>query len=217
MIIPFQTAGTNTKTRSRQTINAGTTTLIEDTDSIIESEATIFQTIAETTGADKENSGLAETVTPNAIKVLTAWTAERTNSEAANAIIGKIERATREISIVAYARAILKEPIRDYQQATERRQEATEIFETAIEKAEDHETHIALSDLRDATINHLSRQAIQAPRIIEETRPETDTSLTIAYEHYGESSRAEEIAELNGEEEPGFIGGDGGTTLHRSE
>jgi prophage DNA circulation protein len=63
----------------------------------------------------------------------------------------------------------------------------------------------ALAELRTTTIRHLLERKAELPQVVQITPPATMPALVLAYEVYGDSSRATELAARNKIRRPGFV------------
>ena len=143
----------------------------------------------------------AETVETEA--PLVPETTPQREPEAANraALVLLVEVATT-IHICAGAVAI---PFPSADQATDVRTRLDEKLEELAGRVVDDATYAALTDLRHAIVDHLIDAAEELPRVTTYTPTITRPSLALAWELYGDATRADELVRRNGLSHPGFV------------
>lgn len=83
-------------------------------------------------------------------------------------------------------------------------------FGTAVDDASEYVSdslYDVLYRLRSAVIHDIDTRSIDAPRIMSHVSPVTLPSVVLAYELYGDISRADELSTRNKVEHPGFMPG----------
>lgn len=93
-----------------------------------------------------------------------------------------------------------------YDEALRVREDFGEAVDDASEYVSDS-LYDVLYRLRSAVIHDIDIRSIDAPRIMSYVSPMTLPSIVLAYELYGDISRAEELATRNKVEHPGFVPG----------
>lgn len=122
------------------------------------------------------------------------------------AVVALIRRA----AVVAAARAAADIDFTSYEDAKTTRDELAVLFEAEIVTAADAGDDVsfeALSLVRAAMMEDISVRGAQLSRLGSFTPPETMPAFVIAYQLYGDASRADEIVARNRIRHPGFVPG----------
>lgn len=105
-------------------------------------------------------------------------------------------------------RAASKEADYDsYQQAIDVRDDLVERLDTEAEGTTSDSAYVALSALRTEIVKAVPGLTQDLPRLISYSPKQTLPSLLVAYQLYGDASRADEIARRNAPRNPGFLPG----------
>ena len=94
-----------------------------------------------------------------------------------------------------------------YQAAIKVREELVDRIDTESEATPNDELYVALSDLRTSVVKAVPDPEQDLARIVQYVPRETLPSLLVAYQIYGDASRADEIATRNNPPHPGFLMG----------
>jgi prophage DNA circulation protein len=94
-----------------------------------------------------------------------------------------------------------------YQAAIKVREELVDRIDTESEATPSDEVYVALSDLRTSVVQAVPNPEQDLARIVQYVPRETQPSLLVAYQIYGDAGRADEITARNGPRHPGFLTG----------
>lgn len=98
-----------------------------------------------------------------------------------------------------------------YQDAIATRDSLAGRLDTESESTVDDRVYVALTDLRVSVVKAIPSPEQDLPRIVDYSPRQTQPSLLVAYQLYGDATRSNEIARRNRPRHPGFL--TGGKTL----
>lgn len=114
-------------------------------------------------------------------------------------------RLMTEIAVIQEARSVQGVTFTTADDATAMQDQLTAKIDAAAEATPDDAVYAALIDLKAAVVAHIAAEAVSRPNTRSVTPPAITSSLTLAYELYGDATRSEEIVERNDIPHPGFI------------
>lgn len=94
-----------------------------------------------------------------------------------------------------------------HQDAIAARDELTSRIDAESEVTKRDEAYVALTDLRTAVVRAVPNPDQALPKLVEYRLRETTPSLLVAYQVYGDASRAEDLVSRNDPRHPGFMVG----------
>lgn len=120
-----------------------------------------------------------------------------------------INELVRQVAVSEMAKEAVVTDFESIQDATKVRENITTIIDRESEKTQNDNAYVALGGLQTAVIRGVPQMSQSLPQLIKYTPRATLPSLLVAYQVYGDASRADEIARRNKPRHPGFLpGGD---------
>lgn len=115
----------------------------------------------------------------------------------------------RQVAIGEMSKEAVVTDFESIQDATKTRTEITDLIDLESERTTDDNVYMALGGLQTEVVRGIPPAAQSLPQLIRYTPRVTLPSLLVAYQIYGDASRADEIAQRNSPRHPGFLpGGD---------
>ncbi|MFC3674656.1 DNA circularization protein [Ferrovibrio xuzhouensis] len=138
----------------------------------------------------------------------TAWATASRQQEAANNLA--IADAVQRMALIETTRAGAETDFATYDDAIawrddigQRLDDASEVVASRSTGSDDMFT--ALTDLRTEALRDIDTRAVNKPALRKIQPPETMPATVLAYQLYGDATRADEIASRNGVAHPGFV------------
>lgn len=124
------------------------------------------------------------------------------NYEAMNELV-------RQVAIGEMSKEAVVTEFESIQDATKSRTEITDLLDVEAERTTNDSVYVALGGLHTEVVRGIPQNGQSLPQLINYTPRVTLPSLLVAYQVYGDASRADEIAMRNKPRHPGFLpGGD---------
>lgn len=124
------------------------------------------------------------------------------------ATMASINTMVRSAAVVETSLVLTQLAFESADEAAAARDLMTEFGDTIVESEEvDRDLFVALEDVRATLSTHLTATAQNLPKITAYTPPETMPALVIAWELYGDITRADEIIDRNSIRRPNFVPG----------
>lgn len=115
----------------------------------------------------------------------------------------------RQVAVSEMSKEAVVTEFESIQDATKVRDSITTLIDVESERTQNDNVYVALGGLQTAVIRGVPQQLQSLPQLIKYTPRATLPSLLVAYQVYGDASRADEIARRNKPRHPGFLpGGD---------
>lgn len=122
--------------------------------------------------------------------------------------MASINNMVRSAAVVETSLVLTELPFESADEAAASRDTMTELGDTVAEGEHIHrDLFVALEDVRATLSAHLTSTAQDLPALTTYTPPETMPALVIAWELYGDITRADEIIDRNSIQRPNFVPG----------
>lgn len=127
---------------------------------------------------------------------------QATNYDAMNELV-------RQVAIGELSKEAVVTDFESIQDATETRNEIVDLIDVESERTTNDSAYMDLGKLQTEVVRGIPQAGQVLPQLVSYTPKATLPSLLIAYQVYGDASRADEIAQRNKPRHPGFLpGGD---------
>lgn len=118
-----------------------------------------------------------------------------------------LNEITRQAALSQGAIAAVQTEYPSIQDARDARNDLTEAIDVEVERTTSDEAYVALGQLQTQVIKGIPQQGATLPQLTQYTPSVTLPGLLVAYQLYGDASRADEIAKRNKPSHPGFLMG----------
>lgn len=120
---------------------------------------------------------------------------------------GALNDIVRQVAISELSKEAVVTDFESIQDATKSRTLITDLIDAESEKTKNDDIYLALGKLQTEVVRGIPQPTQSLPQLINYTPRVTLPALLVAYQVYGDASRADEIALRNKPKHPGFLPG----------